>query len=58
MADEQAQRREIQEKLNKQYIDMKINPVVEPMAIALFQSDVKNRNQAVSIFSNLLNSID
>lgn len=35
---DKAQRREIQEKLNKQYIDTKINPIVEPMALALFTS--------------------
>ena len=35
---DKAQRREIQERLNKQYIDTKINPIVEPMALALFTS--------------------
>lgn len=41
MADskERAKKREIQEKLNKQYIDNKINPIVEPMALALFGSE-------------------
>ena len=52
MADnEKAERRKIQEKLNKQYIDQKINPIIEPMAVALFQSDVKNKDEAVSIFT-------
>lgn len=36
---ERAKKREIQEKLNKQYIDNKINPIVEPMALALFGSE-------------------
>ena len=27
----------MQEKLNKQYIDSKINPIIEPMALNLFQ---------------------
>ena len=29
-------RREMQEKLNKQYIDSKVHPIIEPMANALF----------------------
>lgn len=29
-------RREMQEKLNKQYIDTKVHPIIEPMATALF----------------------
>lgn len=29
-------KREIQEKLNRQYIDTKINPIIEPMALKLF----------------------
>jgi hypothetical protein len=29
-------RREMQEKLNKQYIDTKVHPIIEPMANALF----------------------
>ena len=35
MADfeKKAIKREIQEKLNKQYIDTKINPIIEPMAL-------------------------
>jgi len=36
---DRAKKREIQEKLNKQYIDSKINPIVEPMALALFGSE-------------------
>lgn len=29
-------RREMQEKLNKQYIETKVHPIIEPMATALF----------------------
>ena len=29
-------RKEMQEKLNKQYIDTKVHPIIEPMATALF----------------------
>jgi hypothetical protein len=28
----------MQERLNKQYIDSKINPIIEPMAFSLFQN--------------------
>jgi hypothetical protein len=38
--DVKSSRREIQEKLNKQYIDSKINPIVEPMALELFSQKV------------------
>lgn len=31
-----ASKREIQERLNKQYIDTKINPIIEPMAMDFF----------------------
>jgi len=30
------ERREIQEKLNRQYIDQKLNPIMEPMTLAFF----------------------
>jgi hypothetical protein len=36
MNSDKAAKREMQEKLNKQYIDSKINPVVEPMTKKLF----------------------
>jgi len=44
---DKASRREVQEKLNKQYIDSKINPVVEPMALELFTKKIPH-NQVVS----------
>ena len=53
MEADKAQKRSIQEKLNKQYIDQKINPIIEPMAVALFQSNVKSKNEAVSQFIKL-----
>jgi hypothetical protein len=28
----------MQEKLNKQYIDSKINPIIEPLALSIFQN--------------------
>lgn len=31
-----ANKREVQERLNKQYIDTKINPLIEPMTQDLF----------------------
>jgi len=36
--DAKAQKREIQEGLNKQYIESKLNPIIEPMALSLFSS--------------------
>lgn len=33
-------KKEVQEKLNKQYIDSKINPVIEPMALDLFSKKI------------------
>lgn len=35
-------RREMQEKLNKQYIDTKVHPIIEPMATALFTQATAN----------------
>jgi len=46
--DKKAEKREVQEKLNKQYIDSKINPIIEPMALKLF-SDLKTKDP-VSLF--------
>ena len=57
MEADKAQKRSIQEKLNKQYIDQKINPIIEPMAVALFQSNVKSKDEAVSQFIILLFSL-
>lgn len=39
-SDAKASKREVQEKLNKQYIDAKINPIIEPMALELFSQRV------------------
>ena len=47
-----ANRREMQEKVNKQYIDSKINNIIEPMAAALFTSG--NNQDPVSIWNTLL----
>ena len=49
MSDPKQSRKEMQEKLNKQYIDSKINPIIEPMALQLFQGMGANENP-VSIF--------
>ena len=49
---ERQKKRQIQETLNKQYIDNKINPIVEPMALALFGSE-SDQKDPVS-FSNYL----
>jgi hypothetical protein len=38
--DVRASKREVQERLNKQYIDSKINPIIEPMALDLFTKKV------------------
>lgn len=35
------ERREIQEKLNRQYIDQKLNPIMEPMTLAFFVLEQK-----------------
>ena len=34
-----ASKKEIQEKLNKQYIDTKINPIMEPLAMQFFSAE-------------------
>lgn len=47
-----ANRREMQEKVNKQYIDSKINNIIEPMAAALFTSG--NNQDPVSIWNTHL----
>ena len=40
----------MQEKINKQYIEAKVNPVIEPMTVALF-----NENQIQSdVVSNIV----
>lgn len=42
------------EKLNKQFIDQKINPIIEPMAFALFaESQVDEDPVSIKIYSNL-----
>lgn len=38
--DVRASKREVQERLNKQYIDSRINPIIEPMALELFTNKV------------------
>ena len=35
-SESKAERRQLQEKINKQYIDSKVHPIIEPMATALF----------------------
>ena len=47
--DVRASKREVQERLNKQYIDSKINPIIEPMALDLFTKKV-DVDKVVSIF--------
>ena len=42
-------RKEMQEKLNKQYIDQKINPIVEPMTIAIFNNIDEFEKNPVSV---------
>jgi hypothetical protein len=37
-------RREMQERLNKQYIDSKINPIVEPMTLSVFRDLAPNQD--------------
>jgi hypothetical protein len=46
-SDAKASKKEVQEQLNKQYIDAKINPVIEPMALELFSQKISH-NQVVS----------
>jgi DNA-binding helix-hairpin-helix protein with protein kinase domain len=46
-------RREMQEKLNKQYIDTKVHPIIEPMANALFSQAGPN-DDPVSLYFLLM----
>ena len=39
MSDIKSNDKSVKETLNKQYIDTKINPIVEPMVIALMKDD-------------------
>ena len=34
----------MQEKINKQYIEAKVNPIIEPMTIALFTENQGNQD--------------
>jgi hypothetical protein len=45
------QRKEMQQRINKQYIDSKVHPIIEPMATALF-SKVQPNEDPVSVFSS------
>lgn len=38
--EQEKERRAMQEKINKQYIEAKVNPVVEPMTVALFNENM------------------
>jgi len=53
-AESKQNRREMQEKVNKQYIDQKINLVVEPMAAALFTSGA-GQDPVSSIITTIAN---
>lgn len=46
-------RREMQEKLNKQYIDTKVHPIIEPMATALFTQAGGNEDPVSTPFFSL-----
>ena len=38
-SEQERDRRAMQEKINKQYIEAKVNPIIEPMTIALFNDN-------------------
>lgn len=44
---DKAERQKMQEKLNRQYIDFKLNPVIEPMVINYVQN-IETNPQPVS----------
>lgn len=48
-SEQERERRAMQEKINKQYIEAKVNPIIEPMTIALFSENQVN-SDVVSIF--------
>ena len=46
-SEKEKERRYMQEKINKQYIESKVNPVIEPMTVSLF-NDNQNDFEIVS----------